>query len=171
MKRLQLSNLLCLVLLLLGSLQMIGYLAKVPALRGLGAASAMSPCPKVFGTAPIQGEPGIKLETFSAEFELIYQVGHVEHSLEITPEIYARVLGPYNRRNVYGAALAYGPCLPPELMETLLSYALIKPGRLLPEIGIPSDATNLRIRIQGQTATGEPREWHLQPDTSNHPTS
>ena len=52
------------------------------------------------------------LETYSTRFYLDWtdRAGQ-RQSLQLTPEVYARVRGPYNRRNVYGAVLAYGPVL------------------------------------------------------------
>src|SRR5438034_916622 len=94
-----------LVLLAVGLLQMTGDIFDLPALKGIGAATVASPAPKVF--ASVRG-----LETFSTRFFLEWRdrAGRAR-SLEVTPELYARLRGPYNRRNVYGAALAFGPVL------------------------------------------------------------
>jgi hypothetical protein len=93
------------LLLVVGSLQMVGDLCGLPALKGLGAATVASPAPRVFSA--VSG-----LETYSTRFFVEWQdaVGKA-HSLELTPEVAARIRGPYNRRNVYGAVLAYGPVL------------------------------------------------------------
>ena len=103
-------------LIAVGLLQMAGdlcerYLSAYYGLRlkGLGAATAASPAPKVFSA--VRG-----LETYSTRFYLEWTDRAGEfHSLQVTPELYARLRGPYNRRNVFGAALAYGPVLPPDL--------------------------------------------------------
>lgn len=64
-----------------------------------------SPAPKVFCT-----QEG--LETFSTKFVVVYQdLDGQEHRKEVTPEVSAGLKGPYNRRNVYGAILSYGPVL------------------------------------------------------------
>ena len=64
-----------------------------------------SPAPKVFSA--VRG-----LETFSTRFFLEWQDrAGAAHTLELTPAVYSRLRGPYNRRNVYGAVLAYGPVL------------------------------------------------------------
>src|SRR5271155_1878023 len=92
-------------LLLLGFLQMAGDIFHIPVLKGVGAATDASPAPKVFSS--IRG-----LETFSTQFAVEWKDrSGTPHSLAITPEIYSHLTGPYNRRNVYGAVLAYGPIL------------------------------------------------------------
>src|SRR5438270_9821355 len=103
------------LLLALGLLQMAGDVLRIPAIKGLGAATAAAPAPKVFSA--VRG-----LETYSTRFFLEWSGADGEaHSLELTPEVYSRLRGPYNRRNVYGAALAYGPVLPEELRGPVLA--------------------------------------------------
>ena len=58
----------------------------------------------------------------------------------MTPEVYARLAGPYNRRNAYGAAMAGGPALAadPSLRPMFLAvsrYALCDPAPVLRELG------------------------------------
>jgi hypothetical protein len=142
------------VLLALGLLQMAGDLLRVPVLRGIGAATVASPAPKVFSS--VQG-----LETFSLEFyvEWADHTG-VVHSLKLTPEVYAHIKGPYNRRNVFGAALAYAPILQKdpqtrEMFESVVLYALCGQAPLLREIGIdPSHLSGPpRIRLVPRSGT------------------
>lgn len=111
-------------LVLLGVAQMIGDLTGVLPLKAVAAATGASPAPKVFSA--VQG-----LETYSTRFFLEADGRRVE----LTPEVYSRIRGPYNRRNVYGAALAYAPVLPRELREPVMRHALC--GPLLQELGIP----------------------------------
>jgi hypothetical protein len=142
-------------LLTLGLLQMSGDLLRVPVLKGIGAATGASPAPKVFSS--VQG-----LETFSSEFyvEWTDRTG-VAHSLKLTPEVYAHIKGPYNRRNVFGAALAYAPILQGdprtrEMFESVIRYALCGQAPLLQEIGIdPNQFSGLpRIRLVPRFGTG-----------------
>jgi hypothetical protein len=142
------------VLLALGLLQMGGDLLRVPILRGIGAATVVSPAPKVFSS--VQG-----LETFSSEFyvEWVDRTG-TAHSLKLTPEIYANVKGPYNRRNVFGAILAYAPILQKdphtkEMFESVVNYALCGKAPLLREIGIDPDQLSAppRIRLVPRSGT------------------
>jgi hypothetical protein len=142
-------------LVVLGLMQMTGDLLEqyvsAPVghvLRGVGAASAASPAPKVFSS--VKG-----LETYSTRFYLEWtDRGGGEHSLHITPELYARLLGPYNRRNVYGAALAYGPVLPRELREPVMRYALCGDATLLRELGIDPEQIAGHVRIRYEPLPG-----------------
>ncbi|MCY3821310.1 MAG: hypothetical protein OXH52_18475 [Gammaproteobacteria bacterium] len=89
----------------IGCMQMAGDIFDLPVVKALGAASHMSPAPKVFTT-----QNGF--ETFSSSFVLhAWDEKHGVTVLRLTPEVNALVRGPYNRRNAYGAALSYGPVL------------------------------------------------------------
>ena len=90
-------------LLVLGLAQMAGSVLGIIPLQGLAAATAASPAPKVFSS--VDG-----LETYSTQFFLDWtDLSGSEHSLALTPEVYGKLRGTYNRRNTYGAALAYAP--------------------------------------------------------------
>ena len=127
-------------LLVIGLLQMTGDLLRVPQLKGLAAATGASPAPKVFSS--VQG-----LETFSSDFYVAWKDRNGSaHAIKITPEMYSRVQGPYNRRNVFGAALSYAPVLARDthtrrMYDSVVRYALCGPAPLLREMGI--DPTNL----------------------------
>jgi hypothetical protein len=147
-------------LLVLGLLQMSGDLleqAGLPAvgrpLKGLGAASTASPAPKVFSIA--RG-----LETYSTRFYLEWtdRAGE-EHSLLITPELYGRLRGPYNRRNVFGAALAYGPVLATDertqpLFRSVMAYALCGKAPLLREMGVDPAQIAGPVRVRYEPLPG-----------------
>jgi hypothetical protein len=128
-------------LLALGLLQMAGDVIHWPALKAIAAATGASPAPKVFSS--IRG-----LETFSTRFFVEWTDGAGNfHSLEITPNLYATVRGPYNRRNVYGALLAYGPVLQTDdrtrgMFNSVARYGLCHGSPLLREFGI--DPTDVR---------------------------
>jgi hypothetical protein len=147
-------------LLALGLLQMAGDLterAGLPALgrplKGIGAATTASPAPKVFSS--VRG-----LETFSTRFYVEWtDRGGQEHSLLLTPEIYGQLRGPYNRRNVYGAVLAYGPVLATDprtepLFRSVARFALCGEAPLLRELGI--DPTEVRgpVRVRYEPRPG-----------------
>lgn len=144
------------VICLLGCLQMTGYLTGSVALRGIGAATAASPLPKVFGD--VDG-----LETFASEFTLHYRrpSGAVVQ-MAITPELYGRLSGPYNRRNVYGAALSYAPRLPRELWEPVFCYALAADGPVRAELGLGSRVSDISVTIRTRTR-GRSDMWTLEP--------
>jgi len=135
-------------LVVLGLAQMTGDTLGIPVLKAIAAATTASPAPKVFSA--VRG-----LETYSTRFSLEWRdASGSEHSLEITPAIYAEIHGPYNRRNAYGAILAYAPILAitPEtraLFESVTRYALCGRAPLLTELGIDADPTApVRIRLE-----------------------
>jgi hypothetical protein len=135
------------LLLILALAQMTGDLLGLTWLKGLAAATCASPAPKVFSA--VEG-----LETYSTRFVLEWQDPRGERrELELDSPTYARLRGPYNRRNVYGAALAYGPVLASQartrpMLEAVLRHALCPPRPLLAELGIdPLDVAGpVRIR-------------------------
>jgi hypothetical protein len=146
----------CVALLVLGLLQMGGdLLDRLGAgvvgrpLKGVAAATTASPAPKVFSA--VRG-----LETFSTRFTVEWtdRAGR-GHVLPITSELSARIRGPYNRRNVYGAVLAYGPVLATDerteaLYTSVARYALCGGAPLLRELGIdPAEvAGGVRVRYE-----------------------
>ena len=137
------------VLLAVGLAQMGGDLLHVPSLKGVAAATAASPAPKVFSS--VRG-----LETYSTRFFIEWtDIAGQIHSVEITPERTRGLRGPYNRRNVYGAVLAYGPIMETDtalrpMFESVSHYALCGEAPLLRELGI--DTKNMQgnpvVRLQ-----------------------
>jgi hypothetical protein len=119
----------------LGCLQMVGDLSHSTVLKALGAVTQASPAPKVF-----TAHEGF--ETFSSRFYLQWQSRDgVSHALQLKPEIYGRLQGPYNRRNAYGAALSYGPILAANpatkpMFDSVSRYALCGRAPVLHELGI-----------------------------------
>ena len=94
-----------LLLLVLGLTRMVADLSGASTVAAVAGATGASPAPKVFSS--VRG-----LETFSSGFSLSWTNTAGEPVvLEITPANAARIQGPYNRRNVYGAVLAYAPVL------------------------------------------------------------
>jgi hypothetical protein len=126
-------------LLLVGTLQMSGDLMGITALKAIGMATAASPAPRVFSA--MRG-----LEPYSTRFHLEWRTGDGGvHSLALTPDVYQRLAGPYNRRNAYGAVLAAGPVLATDdrtsaLFASVASHALCGASPLLRELGVDSAA-------------------------------
>ena len=125
-------------LAILGLLTMAGDLLGLSGLQGFGAATAASPAPKVFSA--VQG-----YETYSTRFFLEWtdREGHVQQ-FELTPETCARIAGPYNRRNIYGAMVAYGPVLSGGPLTERMFWGVARFGvtgdaPLLGELGIDRD--------------------------------
>ena len=134
-------------LLLLGLITMVGDLLGIAALRGFGAATVASPAPKVFSA--VKG-----YETYSTRFLLEWRDRNGrEHVLELTPEIYAKLRGPYNRRNVYGAAIAYAPVLSTDeltrdMFWAAARYALTGNAPILREFGVDPATIEGPIRVR-----------------------
>ena len=140
----------------IGCLQMVGYVSGSRLLRGIGAATVISPLPKVF--SDVDG-----FETFASEFTIRYRDGlGTATEIRITPELYGRLAGPYNRRNVYGAALSYAPRLPRSLWEPVFCHGLGRHGPLRSELGLGSDAREMAVTIR-TTTRGRTDAWTLEP--------
>ncbi|MCH9764588.1 MAG: hypothetical protein K0U34_01160 [Alphaproteobacteria bacterium] len=132
-------------LITLGCLQMAGDLLELPLLKGFAAATSASPAPKVF-----TAHKGF--ETYSSYFYLVWTDATGElHELKLTPQNYAGVRGPYNRRNAYGAALSYAPVLQSSpytkpMHEAAMHYVFCGDSTILREIGV--DRTTVRGPMQ-----------------------
>jgi hypothetical protein len=143
------------LLVALGVAQMAADVAGFPVARGLAAASGASPAPKVFGS--VQGH-----ETFSARFTLRWEtVSGAARSLELTPEAYARLRGPYNRRNAYGAALSYGPVLQHDprarvMLLAVAGHALCGDAPALRELAGETEAVRSARALYQPAAEGAP---------------
>jgi hypothetical protein len=140
-------------LVIIGLAQMAGDLARLPPIKAIAAATGASPAPKVFSA--VKG-----LETYSTRFFLEWiDPSSSAHSVELTPAVYARLRGPYNRRNVYGAVLAYGPVLLTDpnakpMFDAVSRYALCGEAPLLKELGIEPNQVHGRLRIRLEPRTG-----------------
>lgn len=144
------------LLLALSLTQMVGDLAGWRWLRGIGAASGVAPIPKVFSDV-------VGLETFASDFRLLVtRRGGAVEAIPVTAELYQRLAGPYARRNVYGAALAYAPRLPEPLWGAVFCHALGPGGPLTRELGLPADAERIRVEIATRTR-GRADRWVLDP--------
>ncbi len=134
-------NRIAIIVLIVGLMQMAGYLVGSLPLRGLGAASGIAPFPKVFCEA--EGYEG-----FAAKFAIegMREDGS-PWALALDPESYSQIRGPYNRRNVYGAAFAYAPRLPEDFRRALLAEALAPGSAMRRELKVPEDLQEVRIVI------------------------
>jgi hypothetical protein len=145
------------MLAVVGFAQMAGDVFHLNAIKAVAAGTAASPAPKVFSA--VKG-----LETYSSRFYIESANGgaHTE-SVEITPESYARLRGPYNRRNVFGAVLAYGPVLVSDshtrpIFESVSKYALCGVAPLLSELGIPTSSVRPPVRVRIEVRPGSKTE-------------
>jgi hypothetical protein len=146
-----------------GCLQMFGDVLKLPAVKALGAAVAASPAPKVF-----TAQDGF--ETYASRFFVEWEdLDGVRHSHEITPENYAGVQGPYNRRNTYGAAVSYAPVLAARprtapMLAAVTRHALCGEAPLTRELGLDmsSRAGPVRLRLEPRRPPPVDRDWQLE---------
>jgi hypothetical protein len=145
------------LLLILGLSQMAGDVLGLPMLKALGAATAAAPAPSVFTT--LQG-----FEPFSTRFSLEWNDrAGVRKTLALSPEVYCRLQGPYNRRNVYGAVLAAGPVLSTDprtraLFLAVARHGLCGPAPVLRELGVDPASVDGAPWIRYEpTPAGNPR--------------
>lgn len=139
---------------------MIGHITGIKALKSIGLATGVAPYTKVFCQATCL-ETGQNFETFAAEFSIQYTDPNGKQvERKLTPSAYQKMQGPYNRRNVYGAVIAYGPALPEKIRNATFKYALTEPGAIAQELGIPSDAEQIQIIINSKTH-GSNATWKL----------
>lgn len=142
-------NRLAILILLLGLTRMTGYFLNSKVLQGIGAASGIAPFTKVFSDTD-------GYEAFTASFLLRGRTadGSVEEVV-ITPGRYARLRGPYMRRNVYGAALVFAPRLP-ENLRTALHRDALRPGSpLRQELGLPDDWVSADLIIRPREGSAD----------------
>lgn len=150
-------NHLAIALTAVGMLQMAGHVLRVPALRGIGLATGVSPFPRVF--CENDG-----YEAFAATYFLEWDdAAGTRVSHQLTPEWYAQLAGPYNRRNVYGAAIAFAPRMKPELRDAVLAYAMAPDSPLRRELGVSGSVQNPSVRIVPRDGESEGPWTHTAP--------
>jgi hypothetical protein len=141
-------------LVALGLLQMAGDVLRSPTLKGLAAATAASPAPRVFSTVK-------SYETFSGRFTVEWtgRDGRLR-TLALDPVVYARIRGPYNRRNVYGAIVAGAPLLTADprlrpMFDAISRHAFCGEAPLLRELGVDPSGVARPPRLRIATPKGE----------------
>lgn len=120
-------------------------------LSAVAAVTNLAPAMKVF-----TAHKGY--ETYSSKFELSVDFNDGQTiTSELKPENYAGLKGPYNRRNVYGALIAYGPVLvkspvTQSMWNEMVQRAFCGEARVITELGFhnPSPVKNATIRYLGQ---------------------
>ncbi len=140
-------------LLAVGLLQMAGDALRLLPLKAIGAATAASPAPRAFTS--LRG-----LEAFSCLFFVEWDdKAGGKGSLALTPTVYGRLRGPYNRRNVFGAILAAGPVLSTDpvtksLYTAVARYALCGEAPVLRELGLDPERFKGPPRIRYEPRPG-----------------
>lgn len=142
-----------LLLLAFGLIQMGGDLLQSSPMKGIGAAWLVSPAPKVFSS--VKG-----FETYSTQTFLDWtDRDGVPQSIEFTSDSYSNLSGPYNRRNIYGAALAYGPVFAEDdrlkpIFQSVVDFALTGEAPLLVELGVDMETVTWPLTLRYVPAEG-----------------
>ncbi len=146
-------------LLVLGLSRMVAHLVGARKIAGLAAATGAAPAPKVFSMV-------LGLETFSSRLTLTWTDPEgTKVAMDITPSRYARLMGPYNRRNVYGGVVAYGPIMVAHpatrpLFMAVARSAICDERLLLTELGadpeMVTDPVVLRVQPMHEVEDGIP---------------
>lgn len=135
---------LCVVMV--GFLQIMGMsIPGLSPLRSLGLATTAAPLPLVF--SHFRG-----LETFSSVFTVrVFDISGSVIEQKLDPKSYGKLTGPYNRRNVYGAVVAYGPKLVEEnekkLVQNVLAFGFCQNGPLAQTLGLNSSISKAEILV------------------------
>ena len=127
----------------------MGPAADSQIIKGVGLASVASPLPLVFSNFR-------EIETFAADFQLrLKDSGKIIYDTQITSELYQKLRGPYNRRNIYGAVFAYGPVLtqPSEkvLVDSVIKNGFCSDGVLIEEFELPKNFDEVEIEVHTKT--------------------
>ena len=137
------------LVILIGSLSMLGTVSGLDPVKGIGFMSTASPLPLVF--SKFRG-----VENLSSDYymDIRFRNGSTQ-SMKITPEIYDRAKGPYNRRNPYGAVLAYGPMLTKSneiiLRDNVMEYSACGKGSFMREIGVTEPIEHINVTVKSKT--------------------
>ena len=133
------------VLVIWGTLNSFFFLVHYNGFREIGFVTASSPLPLVFSA--FNGH-----ETYSTGFNITvnYKNGTQIHS-QLDAQLYDRMHGSYNRRNVYGAVFTHGPFFDKEnlitIRQNILFHAVCAPGVLVAEFGFPGEVENMHVDV------------------------
>lgn len=147
-------TLLAIILCFFGTIKVLADVLGFEGLSAVAAVTNVAPAMKVF-----TAQKGY--ETYSSVFEIT--VTHADGqtvSARLSPKNYAGLRGPYNRRNVYGALIAYGPVLVANLKtramwETMSFRAFCNETSVLSELGFTNNSgiKDVTIDYLGQVRT------------------
>ncbi len=143
-------------LVFIGCIRALANIAEMEKTSAIFTALNVSPAMRVF-----TAHNGY--ETFSSKFELEFINNESSKTVRLTPELYQQLSGPYNRRNVYGAAISYGPVLVSNentvsLFSSVGKYSFCEPASLLNELklDVPQPLDKVVIHyINNETSASE----------------
>jgi hypothetical protein len=143
------------LLVVVGCFSSIGFIFGMPTLRAVGTVTTMSPLPLVFSTY-------FRQETFATYFTLdIHTKNGSQIIIPMTRDLYEKIDGPYNKRNVYGAVFSHGPFFrAPELIDLrhqILHYGFCQKNLDIGDI----DIKNMTVIIKSKTRGKENMFWEM----------
>jgi hypothetical protein len=139
------------VLTFFSTVKVIADIFDFQPLSAVAAVTNIAPAMKVF-----TAHKGY--ETYSSRFELTVNFNDGQtQTIILKPENYAGLKGPYNRRNVYGALIAYGPVLVESsvtqpMWNEMAQRAFCGDASVISELGFNNNSRvrNATIRYLGQ---------------------
>lgn len=146
-------------LVILGSLSTFAYIKDDDLIRGAAFSTAASPLPLVFTAYN-------NVETFSLSFDVNF-VTKNDSQLHVTmdKEMYNKIQGPYNRRNIFGATLCYGPFFDKpnmiQMRQQILHWGVCQPGNLIKEFGITDEIKEATFLVRSKTKGNKGKHWKM----------
>ena len=137
----------------------MGLIFNSSTIKGIGITSVASPLPFVFSA--YNG-----IETFSTNFEFNIETELSNSTVIMNNKLYNNLKGPYNRKNVLGISLSYGPFFTDssliKIRNQILHWGLCKKN-LIEEFGIKLDSPikKTNIKIKSKTKGNENKKWNI----------
>lgn len=128
-------------LIIWGTMNSIAFIVHYDGFKDMGFVSVSSPLPLVFSA--YNGH-----ETYSTEFNIsVSYKNDTNVTVHMDGNLYNKIKGPYNRRNIYGAVFSHGPFFNNdkliEMRQSVLNYAICK-GVLAKEFGMIGDINDIK---------------------------
>jgi hypothetical protein len=147
-------TILAIILCLFATVKVIADVLGFERLSALAAVTNVAPAMKVF-----TAQKGY--ETYSSKFELTISYSDGQTVIaQLNPRKYSGLRGPYNRRNVYGALIAYGPVLVSNpkthsMWKAMANRSFCGESSVLSELGFNNNSgiSSATIRYLGQVKT------------------
>ena len=132
----------------------LAHLMGAPSLAVAARSTAASPLPLAFS------QPG-SLAGFVKELtiDLTGPDGKVERRTE-TQELFAGLPGPYERRIIYGSALAFSPLSPRPLFTAILRFGFCDSGPLAERMGVRYPVRSVAL-VRASRSTSAPRRIEI----------
>lgn len=146
------------LLFMLGALNLTGMIFHSPELRGIAVMTMASPLPFVFTSYN-------DVETFSTTFTMdVTFKNRSQGNFILDQQMYSKLKGPYQRRNVIGAIFSHGPFFDnPQMIqirEQILDWGFCR-GHLAHEFGIHDPIGKVLIEVRSKTIGMENEKWEL----------